>query len=591
MRIKKYTGFYRYLLPYWRKVAVVLLLSIAASTLSLANPYLAKFIIDKAYGNKDLRLFILLMAIGGVIFILSAAFNSMSQYLNYYLRLRISFDLNRKIFKKLQGLSYGFFQGTSSSEHLYKINYDISQVAYFITEALLQVIILIVRALSIFVIVLRLNVEIALFTLILTPFLYPLPIYFTRKLRRALEAWVRESQSIFIQLGEILRHIQLIKAFGKTYSERKRYVAGLIKNIRLKLKSHGLELSSSFINSLVSRMAMGLVVLYGGYELIKGRLSLGSLSAIVIYLGQFLGLNNLSTNFLQRLSENSVSCDRLQEVFSLQPEFTDERDTKSINFDKGRIDFIDVSFSYGLNREVLSNLSFSIKGNSAVALVGCSGCGKTTIVSLMLKLHEPRNGKICIDGQGIKSINFGSFYRQIGVALQEPYLWNDSIENNIRYGREDASLREVVGAAEVVCMDSFIDSLPDKYGTVIGEGGCKVSEGQKQRIAIARAVIKKPKILILDEALSSVDAETEGKILTSIRSTLIDSTIIIISHRISTIKKLDLVYFLSAPNRIEINTHEALLEKNRQYQRYLADQLQDSSLTADSNSPGISSKR
>jgi ABC-type multidrug transport system fused ATPase/permease subunit len=183
------------------------------------------------------------------------------------------------------------------------------------------------------------------------------------------------------------------------------------------------------------------------------------------------------------------------------------------------------------------------------------------------------SGEILIDGHNIEHIKSKSLYQQVGVAIQEPYLWDETIETNIKYGKEDARLNEIYKAAQIACIDDFVNSLPEKYNTVIGENACKISEGQKQRIAIARAVIRRPKILILDEALSSVDIETEEKIISNIKAELYNTTLIVISHHLSTIKKMNLVYFLDGYDKINIDTHKGLIDKSLRYQNYLAHQL------------------
>ena len=208
-------------------------------------------------------------------------------------------------------------------------------------------------------------------------------------------------------------------------------------------------------------------------------------------------------------------------------------------------------------------------------MVGPSGCGKTTISNLILRLYNPSDGQILIDACEVSNVEAKSFFAQIAAVLQEPYLWNDTVENNIRYGKEDSDIKEIKDAARVACIDDFINGLPRQYNTIIGENACKISEGQKQRIAIARAVIKGPKILILDEALSSVDAQIEGKIIDNIRAFLPQSTLVVISHRLSTIKKMDLVYFLIGAKKIEVGTSEALLNMDIGYRNYLAHQLEE----------------
>jgi ABC-type bacteriocin/lantibiotic exporter with double-glycine peptidase domain len=367
--------------------------------------------------------------------------------------------------------------------------------------------------------------------------------------------------------------MQLIKAFGKERSEIKSYITGLINNIRLSIKNAKLEIVGLFTNDFAQRAILGLIIFYGGYQVIKGKMTLGSLSAITLYLGQLSLLESRFAHFSQQISLGLVSSIRLEKILDTQPEFDESLYTKKVVFSDGEIEFENISFGYG-QKSVLENLSFCIPGGACVGIAGPSGCGKTTIVNLILRLYQPFRGKISIDGCDIAIIDSKSFYEQIGASLQEPYLWNDTIENNIRYGKDNATFQDVQEAARIAGIDGFINTLQEGYKTIIGENACKISEGQKQRIAIARAVLKKPKILILDEAFASVDAQAEDRIINNIHMTLKNSTIIVISHRLSTINKMDLIYFLSSCNRIEIAKQEELLQQNAQYRNYLAHQLQ-----------------
>lgn len=550
-----------------------MLLSGLATALGLANPYLTKLIIDRAYVNRDMRLFISLVSVGALIFILNSAISGLNTYLNQYIRLRVNLDLNRWFFKRLQGLSCNFFQDNPSGSNAYKINYDIEQAASFITDTMPQAISLIPRTVLMLIIVLYLDWKITMLALALMPFLWFAPYYFSRRLKKFYKEWVENSQNIFRKLNEALSHIQLVKAFGKESSEVKKYISGLIKNIRFRLKNTRWETTGMLSSTLTGRAILGLIIFYGGYQVINGRMTLGTLSAISIYLTQLAGLQSSATRFFQLISLGIISCERLDKVFEVRAETLEEKSAREVWISGGRIGFEDVSFEYSPAKKIFDNINFSIEKGSCVGFAGPSGCGKTTIINLLLRLYRLDKGSIFIDGYDIREIKAKSLYGQTGVVLQEPFLWDDTIENNIKYGREEAGFKEIEEAARIACIDGFIEGLPQGYDTIIGENACKISEGQKQRIAIARAVIKRPKILVLDEALSSVDSKIEGKIIDNIRDALPDSTIIVISHRLSAIKRMDLVYFLESPGRIDIGRHEELLSRSPVYRDYLSSQL------------------
>jgi ABC-type multidrug transport system fused ATPase/permease subunit len=381
-------------------------------------------------------------------------------------------------------------------------------------------------------------------------------------------------------LHEIFSHIHLIKAFDKEGHHAEQHVKGLTENMRMNLGVARLEAATSFSNDLIGRLIMGAVILYGGLRAVKGDITLGSLSAIALYLGQLSGVMRALSQSSQQLVFGIVSWERLEKILDYRAEPPIRRETAAF-FSNGRIEFRNVAFGYkttrpteiGGRQPIFDGLNLVIDGNSCVGIVGPSGCGKTTLVNLILGLHRPLRGDIVIDGRDISGLEKTSFCSQFGVALQEPYLWDDTVENNIRYGKAAAAFGEVEAAARMACAHEFIRGLKKGYETVIGENACRISEGQKQRIAVARAVIRRPKILILDEALSSVDSETADRIITNIKNTLKETTIIIISHHISVISKMDTVYFLRGPNRIDADQHERLLERSAEYRVYLAAHL------------------
>ena len=543
--------------------------------LSLANPYLTKLVIDKAYKNKDMHLFITLVGAGAVIFILNNCLSSLSSYLKSSIRIKIKFNLNREAFTKLQSLPYSFFQSNATGQNIYKFSHDIESVSSFISDIIPQLILIVMRSVFVMAVIFYLNWKLALLAVILMPFIYFIPYYINKKMRDKWKTWLESSQALFNILQETLSHIKLVKSSGREFHQKRLYVKELVKNVRSNLDNQRFQIKVSLLNSLCSRFLLGAVLFYGGYQVITGEIPLGSLIAIGMYLGQFSGQHHAFAALIQQVVLNFVSCERLDTILKGEPLILENKDAVNIKFADGNIEFKNITFSYDGKNNVFNNLSFSIPGGSCIGLAGPSGSGKTTLINLFLKLYGFSGGEILVDGKNIYDIKSLSFYSQTGVALQDSYLWNDTIENNIKYTSKDAGEEDIRKAAGIAAIDIFIEGLPEGYKTVIGENASKISEGQKQRISIARAVVKKPKILILDEALSSVDGETEAKIIDNIRSNLKDSTVIIISHRVSTIKKMDKVYFLSGPDSMVMGSHDELLKENGLYRKYLASQVDE----------------
>ena len=385
---------------------------------------------------------------------------------------------------------------------------------------------------------------------------------------------IEKSQHIFRELHEVFAHMHLVKALGKEDYEIKRFEENLSKAIDFEIKNARLLNISNFSSSILDRVIGGLIALYGGYQIIKGTMTLGSLTAVMIYSTQLIGLVKSMGGFYETIMVNSVSCQRVAEILDIKPEIMDKEGAIALQALQGRIEFRDIYFGYKEGESILKGLSFSIPPAAKIALVGVSGCGKTTLLSLILRLYEPMQGSILLDDLDTRDIKLESLKAQIGIALQEPFLLNDSIKNNILYAKENASMDEVIEAAQIAEAHNFIYSFPEKYDTQIGENACKISEGQKQRIAIARAVINKTKILILDEAMSSLDSQTEERIIDNLKREFRDSALIVVSHRFSTVQKMDFVYFFESPSNIEIGTHEELMERSAKYRELFASQIE-----------------
>jgi len=572
---KLFLKFAKYLLPYWKKEAVILNLGGVVVLLGLVNPYLTKLVIDRAFGNKDLRIFIILALIGGTIFILNGLVSGVKDYLDRQIGIKVNLDLHKRVFKHLEKLDLDYFQNKSTGEHLYRSSHDIEGAASFITTTPPQVIATFPKLLFILIIVLRLNWQMAVFSLLLAPLLYLPPYYFTRKMRKIWEALIKNSEGIFKGLNEFFSHIQLVKAFSKEAAETRDYLRRRIANIRMSMRNTRLELVSSFAGSAINKVVIGLITFYGGYQVIKGTMTLGSLMAIMMYIRQLVGLQGSFAGFFQSIAFGLLSCQRVEEIFDKRPKIVEIKGAKDTIFKKGEIVFKNVSFGYKEGESVLSGINFNINGDggSHIALVGSSGCGKTTILNLILRLYDPWAGDIIIDGDNIKNLKFNSLRGQIGIALQEPFLWNDTIENNIRYSKPNATEKEIIEISRICKVDDFVKNLPNRYQTIIGENACKISEGQKQKIAVARALIKRPRILILDEAFSSIDSQSEERIIANVKETQNSLTTIVVSHRLSTVMSADLVYFLNRPDEMIIGTGEELIQSSREFHDLFAGQI------------------
>lgn len=562
---KLFLKFARFLLPYRKLEFLIGSLALLGVALSLVYPYLAKLIIDQAFASKDLRLFLSLTVIGTLILVANGLVSKFTSYLNQYIRARVHFDITRRVFERMQSLPFSFFSHRSSGEHLFKIEYDIYRAVDIVVTMLPQALALIPRFVLVFIIVFSLDAKLSALSLFLAPLTFAVPYLFTKRLRERLEEYIQSTQKVFIRLAEVFSRVYLIKAFAKEKTELENYTHLMNDNLRLKKRNIGLEVSSQFYASLAQRAVLGLVGLYGGWRVITGDITLGSLTAIMVYLTQLVNMQGNFARFFQDTVLNLVSCERLEPVLDVNPAMSQDRPCLKPEFTRGELRFSDVHFSYDDEKPVLKGMSFTITPGSWSAMVGPSGVGKTTMINLLLQLYDVRDGSIAIDGHNIKDIEPETLKKQIGFVPQEPFLWNDTVRNNIRYGKEDATDEEIYQAARLAHADEFIRELPEEYETRIGENACKISEGQKQRIAIARALVKKPRILILDEAFASVNRELEEAILTDIEKKFQGTTFIVVTHRQSTLKRMHVIYHLESPSTLSVTTNEKTASEGREY--------------------------
>jgi len=573
-QFQPFLRFLKFLFPYRKKQIAILILSGISVLLGLLPPYLSKLVVDKGIINKELKTFIILGLIGTGVFILNGLINVMTNFLERGIRLKVHFDLNKKVFSHLQVLPLDFFKDKSTGEHMFNISYDIERVVDFIVSILEDLIRIFPKLFFILAIIFYLDWQMALFSLVLAPILYLPAYYFTRRMRKILEELLSNSQNIFKRLEEVFSNIYLVKAFGKERTEIRNYLRILITNIKISLKNIRLELSAGFAGGSFERVIIGLITLFGVYQVIRGRISAGTLTAIMIYLTQLIGLQNNIAFFFQRRAFGMVSCRRLNEILEEQPLVFNVKVANRIVLKGLNIQFKKVNFGFRAQEYILKDLDFNIE-RGWIALTGSSGCGKTTILNLLLRLYEPWKGDIFIDECNIKDFNPGFLREQIGIALQEPFLWNDNIENNIKYARPKATRGQIIEIARLTGVEEFVRDFPKGYETVIGENACRLSEGQKQRIAIARALIKRPKILILDEAMSSMDSASEERIIARIKSILEIYIVIVVSHRLSTVTTCDLAYFLKKPDTMVVGKPQQLLGEDDEFYNLFAAQISE----------------
>jgi ATP-binding cassette, subfamily B, bacterial len=406
---------------------------------------------------------------------------------------------------------------------------------------------------------------------------FPILFYSLASVYRRLKVTARKQREregvIAARLNEVLTSVPLVKAYGRESYEQRRFDAESAITLEQGIEAERLAAAAMRSLELIKAAALWATVLFGALLALRGEMTPGDVLVFTAYLNDmYKPLRNLA-KLSTRYSRAMVSVRRIQEIFETEPEARDDASAVEAPRLKGEITFDRVSFDYGNGRKVLDDVSFAIAPGQRVALVGPSGSGKSTIASLLLRFYDPRSGEIRVDGVDIRRYSRESLRREIGVVLQDSILFGASIRENIAYGKPDASLEEVVEAARQAYAHDFIASLPEGYDTIIGERGATLSGGQRQRICLARAVIKRPSALILDEPTSAVDAESAALIHDALERLQQGKTTLVIAHNFAAMEKFDLILVLKNNRVLEQGTHERLLEQKGRYYRLYQRQI------------------
>ncbi|AXT63551.1 ABC transporter ATP-binding protein [Aquimarina sp. AD10] len=536
----------------------------------LVLPWKSKTLLDDVVPSKDLsQLYELLFIVAIAILIQATTSFLLTRILSVQAQFLIS-ELRAKVQKKVLSLPISFFDNTKSGALVSRIMSDVEGVRNLIGTGLVQLVGGIFTAIVSVVLLININPWMTLFVLIpislfgivaLKAFKYIRPIF---RIRGKINAEVKG------RLTETLAGVRVIKGFGAEEQEHKIFEKGvdkLFQNVKKSLTATALMTSSStfLLAGIASTGIMGI----GGYYMMDGSLTTGQFLSFTMYLAFMIAPIVQMSNIGSQLTEALAGLDRTEELMNMTPEEEIEDRTIVLDRIKGDIIFDNVSFSYEKGKEVLHNISFKASSGSVTALVGSSGSGKSTIAGLSATFLNPESGIITIDDNDISKVNLNSYRKNLGVVLQDEFLFEGTIRDNILFPRPNATEKQLEQAVKAAYVNEFTDRFDDGLNTLIGERGVKLSGGQRQRIAIARAILANPKIIILDEATSNLDTESEALIQKSLNELMKGRTTFVIAHRLSTIKKADQILVIESGDIAERGTHEELIEaKGRYYDLY-----------------------
>ena len=552
--------------PYRKAVGVLLLLTLFAAAINAAEPLVLKFIFDNLSTNPVVR--VLLVGIAWLVGLglFRELVTAISNWLTWHTRLGIHYALLEATVGRLQLLPLSFHRSEGVGAIMTKLDRSIQGFIGAVSQILFNVFPAVVYLAISVVVMLQLDWKLALLVLAFAPLPAVIAAFAapeqTERERTLLEKWSR----IYSRFNEVLSGIVTVRSFSMEQMEKERFLKQVGEANRVVIRGVGIDSGLGAATNLVIMVARIAATALGGYFVIKGQITVGTLIAFLGYIGGLFGPVQGLSGIYQTVQKASVSLDEIYAILDMQETLGDNPNAREVKKIRGEVVFQNVHFNYEKrDRPVLRGVDLTVRAGETLAIVGPSGSGKTTMMALLMRFYDPMEGRILLDGEELRSIKQSSLRRNIGVVLQDPLLFNDTIRNNIAYGKPHATLAEVETAAKAANAHNFISHLPDKYESSAGERGALLSVGERQRVTIARALLKDPPILVLDEATSALDAESEALVQEALDRLMKGRTTFVIAHRLSTVVHADRIIVLREGRVAEIGRHDELMRVGGYY--------------------------
>lgn len=568
--------------PQARQIALGVVLILLATAVTLPAPWILKLVIDDALPSKDLHKLGALLAAFTGLFVARGFLTLWRNRVLQYAAMRVTCDLRIAIFRHMQSLSLRYFDANQTGKVVSRVAQDTGELYNLTNGFLINLIADTVTVAGVLCFLYWVEWRLALAVTLVLPLFVINYLYNRRKMKQESRAHRDNWDRVMGFLQERVAAARVVKSFGRESAEGDAFAGGInadyLNFSKVVMRNTRLAVIADVLGSIGGLIVLG----FGGWLVVRDEMQIGTLvafNAYIVYVFPPLVRFADLTAVLQRAS---TALENIFAVFDTRPEVADDAGKPALPAPgRGEVEFVNVSFDYELEPpgkgrpRTLTELSFLIPPGRMVAIVGPSGSGKSTVINLLARFYDVASGEVRVDGRDVRSVSIESLRRQIGIVLQDNILFSGTLEDNIKYGRPDATREQILDAARAANADEFISQLPDGYSTVVGERGSKLSGGQRQRVAIARAILKDPRILIFDEATSALDTQSERLIQQAMDRLMKDRTTFVIAHRLSTIQRADIILVMEQGRLVEMGRHDELVSRGGLYSRLHALQFQE----------------
>lgn len=568
-------SFFRMTAPYKKDFIAILILMFLAAVVTLLNPEVQKHLVDDVLktGTGNMKIAFLCLAVMFLLSIGIVIINISKTYLCTVLGAKIAKDLREQLFAKIQILSLGYINDRRPGELMNRIVSDTGVIREFMQDTFCNMFTVCFIFVCNIIFMLLLNVKLALLSFIFIPIAVAFTYGFWNNIHRRFHLQRKKEDDVNSNLQDVISGMRVVKSYGKEEDEKKKFNYLAEEFCRIQRRNEVFWAIFFPVISFLMSAGVFLVIYFGGIDILNGEMTTGELLQFITYTQLLYQYLNWMTHMPRSIMDLISSFERISDIMDQEPFIADIENPVSIDI-QGEIEFKHATFGYKSYQPVLEDLNLKIEKGEMIGIVGASGTGKSTLINLLMRLYEVDDGALYVDGHDIKEIESTKFHSQIGVVLQETFLFSSTIINNIRFSKPDATYEEIIMAAKMANAHEFISKLPDGYNTYVGEKGYNLSGGERQRIAIARAILNEPKLLILDEATASLDTESEFMIQKALDRLTNGRTTFAIAHRLSTLQNADRLIVIDGHSIAEIGTHDELIRKGGIYSRLIKAQLE-----------------